>query len=86
MHISTVLSRRYSHRVPSVMQIFRCYALNQHGSIVAREDIEAPALSAVIETGWSFVAQSCAAECAERGLEIWQGETRLFSTLPDTRC
>ncbi len=68
------------------MQIFRCYALNEDGSIVAREDIEAPALSAVIETGWSFVAQSCAAEIAGKGLEIWQGETKVFSTLPDARC
>jgi hypothetical protein len=63
------------------MQIFRCYALNERGSIVAAENFEGLELSAIIEAGWSFVA-SRPASAAGAGLEVWQGRQRLFSTSP----
>jgi hypothetical protein len=63
------------------MQIYRCYALNERGSIVAAENIEGLELSAAIAAGWSFVTSrsSCATGA---GLEVWQGSNRLFSTCP----
>jgi hypothetical protein len=65
------------------MQIFRCYALNERGSIVAAENIEGLELSAIIEAGWSFVASRPAGVAgAGAGLEVWQGSNRLFSTSP----
>jgi hypothetical protein len=63
------------------MQIFRCYALNERGSIVAGEYIEGTDLPAVIEAGWTFV-RSYGHDRAETGLEVWQGSNRLFSTCP----
>ena len=63
------------------MPIFRCYALDGRGRIVAAEDIERSDLAAAIDAGWSFVS-SCPPDLDAKGVEIWQGRTMRFSTSP----
>ena len=73
MHIRIIISDRPMR--PGVkVQIFRCYALDEKGSIVAAENIEADDLTAATGAGWQFVAaQNAAFRHSSHGLEIWQG-------------
>lgn len=63
------------------MPIFRCYALDGTGRIVSGKDIEADTFASAIDQGWQFVASVPAAN--QNGLEIWQGDKKLFSTAPN---
>jgi hypothetical protein len=60
---------------------FKCYGLNEHGRIAASEDLDAPDLATVLQSGWKFVAQ-CPPPQKVVGLEVWQGHRLLFSTHP----
>lgn len=62
------------------MPVFRCYALNAGGHIIAREDITSDDLSAAIQQGWRFVTSGPAKHDDATGLEIWQGGRMLFSS------
>jgi hypothetical protein len=66
------------------MPTFRCYVLNEQGSITAAENMETDDLDAAIEAGWRFVAAHKAGPSTQSfGLEIWQGKNLLFTTRQD---
>lgn len=64
------------HFVP----LYRCYALNAFGHIIACKDIASDDVSAAIQHGWHFVASGPAKHDDATGLEVWQGSQMLFSS------
>jgi hypothetical protein len=61
------------------METFRCYALDERGTIIAAEHIEAEDRASAIKAGWEFVT-TVNSPGEGRGLEIWQNTTKIFPT------
>lgn len=69
------------------VQIFRLYALDAFGQIIAGEHRKSASLGAAIEEGWQYVASQPSKWEHATGLEIWQGRQKLYaSTTQDRAC
>jgi hypothetical protein len=65
-----------------ILARYTAYMLDDRGNILSREDIEADDDTAAIEAGRHLVGAHSSDTSPPRGVEVWHGTQRIFSSHP----